>query len=71
MTARSRDQAILDTALVSAKTAHLEIITPMPSAAQVKTTIESEGLTFVEVVSYATTGGVSFWEQQEMAGFLF
>lgn len=56
-TATSGDPAIPDTALVSAKTAALEVITPMPSAVQVKATLESEGLTFVEVASFATTGG--------------
>ncbi len=70
MTPTSRNQAILDQALVPAKAALVAITAAMPSSDQVKNALTTEGLTFIEVTGDATTG-LSFWAQKEMIGCLF
>lgn len=65
-----KDQAILDRALVSARSSLQAIATPMPNSDQVKAALEAEGLTFVEVSGDPATE-VQFWAEKEMNGCVF
>ena len=62
MTAAPKDQPALDKALLRSKASLEKILGPAATVDQVKTALEADGLTHVEVAGDATTG-IAYWAE--------